>query len=57
MSVGVFLRIHTGVSLIGDAVQANQCLDLHKLGDFMLEIGLWRNEVLEFHTNDIQLNV
>jgi len=56
-SVGVFVRLDTGIILIGDAIQANQCLDLHKLRDFMLEVGLWRNEVPEFHTNFIQLHV
>ena len=47
MSVSVFLRIDTGIVLIGDAVQANQCVVLAELKG--LEIGLAENEVFEFH--------
>ena len=43
MSVDVFLRIKTGVILIGDAILANQCLGVR------LEIGLCENELFEFH--------
>ena len=31
MPVGVFLRIDTGVMLIGDAIQVHQCLGLAEI--------------------------
>ena len=57
MSLGVYLHIDSGVILIGDVIQANQCLALAKIKGCQVPhfptiqylIGLWENEVLEFH--------
>ena len=49
MYVGVFLRIDTGVILIGDAISTNQRLVLDKLRGVKLETGLWENYILNFH--------
>ena len=41
----------THLILIGDAIQANQCLVLAEIYGLSgsIEIGLWENELLEFH--------
>ena len=44
-----YLRIDTGVILVGDAIQKYQCLVLAEIKGFGLDVGLWENEVLEFH--------
>ena len=44
--------IDSGVILIGGVIQESQCLilaELEKLSSVTLEIGLWENEVIEFH--------
>ena len=49
MSVGVFLRIDTGVILIGDAIQANQCLVLVEIKRCQVRDWIVGKEVVDFH--------
>ena len=41
VSVGVFLHIDSGVILIGDAIQANQCLVLAEIKGVRYLISNW----------------
>ena len=53
MLVGVFLRIDTGVILIGGAILANQCLVLAEIKSSQLrEWIVAKNEVLAFRECD-----
>ena len=49
MWVGIFLRIDTGVILIGDAIQANQCLVLVEIKRCQVRDWIVGKEVVEFH--------
>ena len=43
MSIGAFLRINTGDILIGDAIQANQCLVLEEIKGCQVRGWIMRN--------------